>query len=275
MRMADGAQRGEREMIRRTAQLLCADIPIAELVSELGRFLADFIPIAALVIDRDDPPAPPPDGGVQLPIRFGQRLVGALTAIPPLNATYDADDMAFLETCTLYLGARLHDDRLANDRAHLAQLAATDGLTGIANRRTFDERLAAEWQRCARSGSALSMTLIDVDHFKAYNDAYGHVSGDACLQKIATALAEGASRPGYVFARYGGEEFAAIFPETDAAGALALAHRMAAAIEALSLAHMATSLGRVSVSIGVATSIPHADGDPETLVRDADAQLYR
>lgn len=165
-------------------------------------------------------------------------------------------------------------EALLIEAAHLRELAVTDPLTGIANRRSFDERLAGEWQRCARSASMLGLIMVDVDHFKAYNDAYGHVAGDECLQRIASALSSAPRRPGDHVARYGGEEFAVILPDTDERGAAALAESMRAAIAALALPHCASPLGFVSASFGIAALVPEPAEPPNLLVRAADAALY-
>lgn len=162
----------------------------------------------------------------------------------------------------------------------LRQMAFVDGLTGVFNRRHFDERLRHEWQRAVRNGNALSLVMIDLDAFKRYNDRYGHVAGDDCLRRVALALAAGLQRPGDLLARYGGEEFACILPETDAAGAQALAERLGQVVQALAVEHLDSPVGQVvTVSIGVASrpaSAPGEDGGSEAdLLARADRQLYR
>ena len=122
-------------------------------------------------------------------------------------------------------------------RLVLQQLLSTDAMTGIANRRRFDAALAREWRRCHRNGVPLSLLMIDVDHFKAYNDHCGHPQGDACLRQVAQVLVEAVGRPGDLAARYGGEEFVCLLPEISAAGALAVANRLMAALRRANIAH--------------------------------------
>ncbi|MCK8786353.1 EAL domain-containing protein [Roseomonas sp. NAR14] len=160
--------------------------------------------------------------------------------------------------------------------AELATLAATDGLTGLANRRQFEAELSREWRRARREGSAIALLLIDVDHFKAVNDRYGHQTGDNCLRAVARWIDASIRRPGDLGARYGGEEFAAILPETDIAGAAATAEAIRARVEA-DRGREFSSDGPVTVSIGVAVLHPAAAAhDNEmTLIRLADAALYQ
>ena len=156
----------------------------------------------------------------------------------------------------------------------LRQLLSTDAMTGIANRRRFDETLAHEWRRCQRGGAPLSLLMIDVDHFKAYNDYCGHPQGDACLRQVARLLTGVARRPGDLVARYGGEEFVCLLPEVGPAGALALANRIAAALRDASIDHPRSPAGpRLTLSIGVATA-RQFPGEPESLVAVADKLLY-
>ncbi len=154
--------------------------------------------------------------------------------------------------------------------AQLAALAATDSLTGLANRRTFDEHLAGEWRRATREQTALSLLLIDVDHFKAFNDRHGHQAGDDCLRVVATTIAGTARRPADLAARYGGEEFAVILPSTDAAGAAELAERIRAAVDRLAT----PPVENTTVSVGTATVRPGATGGTSALIAAADAALY-
>jgi diguanylate cyclase (GGDEF)-like protein len=157
----------------------------------------------------------------------------------------------------------------------LRQWAYIDGLTGVHNRRYFDERLASEWGRAERSSSALGVVLIDVDHFKRYNDCYGHQAGDDCLRQVAATLRATLKRPGDIVARYGGEEFACLLPETELSGALALAQDMGDQVRRLAIAHAASAVGPVvTVSLGASSQMPGTAGTAQTLVLQADAQLY-
>ena len=157
----------------------------------------------------------------------------------------------------------------------LSKLSHTDGLTGVANRRRFDEMLSHEWARAMRSGQALALIMLDVDHFKLYNDRYGHLAGDDCLRSIARVLTEQCRRAGDQPARYGGEEFVILVAEDDAAGALHLAERVRHAIEALAIPHLDSPHQVVTVSLGVAVAQPALGEAAQTLISRADAALYR
>jgi len=158
----------------------------------------------------------------------------------------------------------------------LRQMVFLDGLTGVANRRCFDERLDVEWRRAARSASPLALLMLDVDHFKRFNDCYGHQMGDECLRQVAAAIKGSLVRPGDVVARYGGEEFACILPATDFEGALAVGAGIEQAVRGLQIPHAQSDVSDVvTLSIGVSMGLPERDGDPARLLALADAQLYR
>jgi diguanylate cyclase (GGDEF)-like protein/PAS domain S-box-containing protein len=161
----------------------------------------------------------------------------------------------------------------------LSALALTDGLTGLANRRAFDEDLDREWKRTLREGSQISLLLIDIDHFKAFNDRYGHQFGDDCLRAVAVAVA-GCMRPSDTTARYGGEEIAVILPTCDIVNALEVAEQIRATVEALqlSLEEGREPTAFVTISIGVATALARHGGTirmPESLLLAADNALYK
>ncbi|MBK1734648.1 diguanylate cyclase response regulator [Halorhodospira abdelmalekii] len=157
----------------------------------------------------------------------------------------------------------------------LEQYALLDGLTGIPNRRYFDEQVQSEVRRSVREGSPLSLVMLDIDHFKLFNDHYGHGAGDLCLQKVARALSGALLRPGDRVCRYGGEEFVALLPATDAAGARVVAEQLRAAVEALAIDHEYSSTGPVvSISLGIAT-IDLNTPSPALLLQQADEALYR
>ena len=161
------------------------------------------------------------------------------------------------------------------EKENLLELSNTDGLTGIANRRAFDEILQDEYSRHSRSGGNLSLIFIDIDHFKAFNDTYGHVSGDRCLQRVAHVLEKCAHRRSDLVARYGGEEFACILPETGNHGAVALAEKIQKAIIAMAIPNEGSSVAsHLTVSIGVATVSCSIDQTPEFLLAQADKQVY-
>ena len=164
---------------------------------------------------------------------------------------------------------------LKRSRDLLEQLTTQDHLTGISNRRRFDDSLAQEWQRAAREQTPLSLIAIDIDHFKAYNDHYGHPQGDQCLIQVARALATCVTRPTDLVARCGGEEFAGLLPSTDSTGAARLAGQMRAAIEAEGLEHARSPTHpHVTISLGVATMVPQTEESAQLLVDLADAALY-
>lgn len=156
----------------------------------------------------------------------------------------------------------------------LRRLAMNDGLTGLSNRRSFDQTLEAEWRRCARNNTGLALIMLDVDHFKLYNDAYGHQAGDACLQALAEVLTLAFARSHDHVARYGGEEFSCILPATSFEGAVGKAGELMAAIGALQLPHSGSPLGLVSASVGVAHTVPRQQASWIDLLLATDRQLY-
>ncbi|MCC8441324.1 sensor domain-containing diguanylate cyclase [Xanthomonas cannabis] len=183
--------------------------------------------------------------------------------------------------CIVLLGVGIWLDlqlrRMHRNEAKLSSEAWVDALTGIANRRAFDYRLSQALREAVHLQSPLSVLMIDVDHFKLYNDTYGHVNGDACLRLIAGAIAACSRRSEDVAARYGGEEFGMILPHTDAAGALRLADAVRSAVAGLGLMHLSSpTSAHVTVSVGAATFEPgETPQTPDAIVHDADSALYR
>jgi len=164
--------------------------------------------------------------------------------------------------------------RHAAERA-LQKLANHDALTGLANRRKFDETAEDEWRRAARQGLPVALLMVDADHFKAYNDRYGHPTGDRLLQLLAAKVRTAARRPGDLAARLGGEEFAILLPGANGQDARVVAERLRASIAALAIPHAGSALGHVTVSIGVASRVPGRDGTAvPDLLREADVALY-
>lgn len=165
--------------------------------------------------------------------------------------------------------------RLEEVVKQLEKLSSIDGLTQVSNRRLFDQYLAAEWQRLQRNGVPLGLILADIDHFKLYNDTYGHLGGDECLKTVAQTLDKVVHRGGDLVCRYGGEEFAVILPETDSKGALAVGEAIRKAIEDLNMEH-STSLvsNAVTLSVGAASVIPVQELTPQWLIERADQALY-
>jgi diguanylate cyclase (GGDEF)-like protein len=158
----------------------------------------------------------------------------------------------------------------------LRSMAFIDGLTGVANRRRFDESLEAEWRQCRRHRFPLALLMIDIDHFKKYNDTYGHLEGDICLQKIASILREQLGRPHDLVARYGGEEFACLLPGVDMEGAMHKAQSILEELHRQAIPHESSETAPfVTISLGVAVSYPGPELLHGRLVAMADAQLYR
>jgi len=171
-------------------------------------------------------------------------------------------------------GRKVAEAKLQDAYKAVEALAATDALTGLANRRRFDQVLQTEWRRALRDCRPLSLLMIDADLFKSYNDTYGHPSGDSCLKQIAETTQDVVARPGDVAARFGGEEFAVILPNTDSNGALQLGARILEAIRSRGLPHSTRSGGIVTVSIGCATVVPRLGQPAVNLVEAADDALY-
>jgi diguanylate cyclase (GGDEF)-like protein len=181
------------------------------------------------------------------------------------------------ESTLLMISMTDRSDYIESLNKKLEQIALTDSLTKLANRRHFDQYLEVEWKRMAREQKFLALILCDVDFFKLYNDTYGHVAGDICLQTVALVIAESMKRPGDLVARYGGEEFAIILPNTPTQGAVQLAEIIRQKLAMRSIAHITSPLAMqvVSLSIGVASVIPHQDISLEWLIMEADEALYK
>ena len=177
------------------------------------------------------------------------------------------------------VNARLYENleqKVLQRTEELRQMSMKDGLTGIANRRSFDERLAVELRRGQRSQSPLSLLMIDIDHFKQYNDHYGHFEGDGCIKAVAGVLNSVVSRASDLVARYGGEEFAVLLTDTDADSAVLLANACLSAMAELDIAHASSPLGgQVSISIGICTLTVSGEIASETLITRADQALYQ
>ncbi|MEO8303269.1 MAG: diguanylate cyclase [Betaproteobacteria bacterium] len=164
--------------------------------------------------------------------------------------------------------------QLKRTREQLARISQEDALTGIANRRRFDEVLAKEWRRGLRARAPLAVVMIDVDHFKQYNDCYGHGAGDACLQRVAQTIARSVHRPSDLPARYGGEEFVVLLADTTLEGALRVAEDLRLGIDRLAIEHLASPHGHVTVSCGIGVVVPLPHASSADLVSAADRNLY-
>ncbi|MGD8558529.1 MAG: diguanylate cyclase [Gammaproteobacteria bacterium] len=164
---------------------------------------------------------------------------------------------------------------LQKSNAELQKLTCQDGLTGIANRRRFDDFIQKECLRSAREGTPISLILIDIDYFKLYNDNYGHLKGDDCLHKVAKALQKAVQRPADLVARYGGEEFAVVLPSTDATGAMKIADQLRRTVEGLELPHAYSPLSNIiTISMGIACKVAVESASPADLIEMADGALY-
>ncbi|MDB5960502.1 MAG: hypothetical protein JWP59_1796, partial [Massilia sp.] len=226
-----------------------------------------------------------------LPIRQGGRVDGLLYLENSLvEGCFTQERVEFLrmlaaQAMISIAHARLHDSlearvaertaQLEDANRKLASLSVTDSLTGLANRRHFDDVLRREWARCQRAGSGIGVIMLDIDHFKKFNDRYGHQAGDACLAQVAAGLQGALRRPGDLLARYGGEEFCVVLPDTDVASAARIAEHLRMAIAALALPHAAAAAGVVSISVGVAVVRPAPTMAADALLRSADDALYQ
>mgnify|MGYP001432934335 CR=1 FL=1 len=186
-------------------------------------------------------------------------------------------DFKFVKDVGLLLASEMSDRFIAQKLVRtLEQTARQDPLTNLANRRHFKETLESYWRNAIRQKEPLSLLMMDVDHFKAFNDAFGHVAGDECLRSIAGAIQSMPRRPLDFSARIGGEEFAILLPDTCEAGAIAIAQRVIDAVDALAIPHLVGGVpSLVSVSVGTATCIPEHLDEPTRIVELADAALYR
>lgn len=183
--------------------------------------------------------------------------------------------MTLLQRDEAYRALRVSQQQLLDTNLVLQRLMNSDGLTGLSNRRHFDEYLELEWRRSIREQTQISLLMIDVDYFKAYNDAFGHLEGDEALRQVAKAIRANSSRPSDLPARYGGEEFALVLPNTSPGGARLLAEKLRQTIASMNIPHVAPSQGSsLTVSIGLATVVPQVGSHSRQLIQTADQGLY-
>ncbi|HEY0285990.1 MAG TPA: PleD family two-component system response regulator [Pseudomonas sp.] len=183
--------------------------------------------------------------------------------------------MTLLQRDEAYRALRVSQQQLLDTNLVLQRLMNSDGLTGLSNRRHFDEYLELEWRRAIREQSQISLMMIDVDYFKAYNDSFGHLEGDEALRQVANAIRASASRPSDLPARYGGEEFALVLPNTSPGGARLMAEKLRQTIASLNIPHSAPAeQSALTVSIGLATVVPQVGSHSRQLIQSADQGLY-
>jgi diguanylate cyclase (GGDEF)-like protein len=208
---------------------------------------------------------------VRTAARFGRGDLRARAAEKPWVAEFEPLAVA-LDDMARKLAAREEELQIANQ--HLEELASLDGLTGLANRRGFDRALEREWQRGGEARLPLALMMLDIDHFKLFNDRYGHVRGDTCLRAVGETLSLVSLDQAVLVARYGGEEFALLLPGLDLERANALAEEARRAIEDLTIPHAEAPGGLVTISIGVAALLPEEGQAASNLVEAADRALY-
>jgi diguanylate cyclase (GGDEF)-like protein len=216
-----------------------------------------------------------------VPVVLGERLWGLLTAhhysTPRPWLSYEVN---MLQQLTMQLASAIQQAQLYQQleaaNGELRRLAAFDGLTQVSNRRRFDEYLAQEWQRLSQTQAPLSLILADIDFFKSYNDTYGHVAGDECLQRVAQTISQVVAGTAGLVARYGGEEFGVILPDTPLARAMVVAERIRVKVAQLRIPHQNSPVhGYVTLSLGVSSILPNPEATPAQLVAAADQALYQ
>ena len=184
--------------------------------------------------------------------------------------------MTLLQRDAAYRALRVSQQQLLDTNLVLQRLMNSDGLTGLSNRRHFDEYLELEWRKSVRDQTQLSLLMIDVDYFKSYNDNFGHLEGDEALRKVALAIRDASSRPSDLPARYGGEEFALVLPNTSPGGARLVAEKLRQTVAALKIPHIAPAEGSsLTISIGLSTITPEHGSDCRQLILAADKGLYQ
>ncbi len=239
---------------------------------------------AQLVLDvRGDPDYVPLHDAVTselvVPIRFRDWILGVFDLESTNPEAFSAENLVVFKTFADQLAGAIRmatiNRQLEEANQRLQHLSSIDGLTGIANRRHFDEALESEWRRAYRNDTSLALVMLDLDEFKLFNDTYGHQGGDECLRQVAAILRDGLRRAGDLVARYGGEEFVAILPDCDITGALRYAESVRAAVQELAIPHESSPVGRImTLSAGVAAASPRRGTYPDELIARADQALY-
>ena len=214
-----------------------------------------------------------------VPIRHGQRMHGVLNIESTRTDFFDAEACAVFDAVADLVAGAIHFARMADElqkaNSRLEQLSMIDGLTGIANRRRFDQQLCVDWRRMASEGRPLALLMVDADAFKPLNDACGHLYGDECLRELARICGEFVAGEDDLVGRFGGEELVLLLPGRDLAAATAIAEALRIAVEAKAMAHPASPVAaHVTVSVGVAAGVPEVAHPPEVLIATADRAMY-
>jgi diguanylate cyclase (GGDEF)-like protein len=282
------------EMMSEVSRTALEATDLRELLDRIVRYIYERFPLDRVSIDFDD--AAPADAGprgavtLDIPIRFQGAILGTLRLDSGIDDAFTPAKRLAFEAFANQMAGAIHlakvndelgalsrelevksgaleeaNEHLANAIETLHRISAQDGLTGVANRRHFDEMLALEWRRAVRNGTPLSLLMLDIDFFKAFNDTAGHQVGDDCLRHVAATLRSSLQRATDLVARYGGEEFVILLPETDETHARTIAGALRERI---------ASDGMVTVSIGVATMVPQKETAVDLLVKRADEALY-
>jgi diguanylate cyclase (GGDEF)-like protein len=249
-------------MMREVSRTALAATDLDELLRSIVQYVHEHFEVELVAIELNDVATSAQAGAgdanaaeLRVPIRFRGRALGTFHIESCSDEVFTPESvMAFESLAALVAGAiRLH------------RLSTTDALTGAANRRQFDDAIDVEWRRAARTQAPLTLMMIDIDHFKAFNDAHGHQAGDDCLRRVCDALRQRLHRAGDLIARYGGEEFAVLVTNIGAQPAGELAESLRRAVE---------EIGMTTISIGLAQRVPTPQGEADELIRAADAALY-
>jgi len=281
------------EMMSEVSRTALEANDLGELLDNIVRYVHEQFPVERVSIALRDTGASAgqttSDNPAQLvvPIRFRGDDLGSFTIESPSGDVFTPATALVFESFAAQVAGAIHlaalkrgleraNEHLAKAIETLHKISTTDPLTGTANRRQFDDALDLEWRRAARARTHLTLMMIDIDSFKAYNDTYGHQAGDECLRQVAAGLQERFHRAGDLVARYGGEEFAVLLAGVHRDDAFTIADSLRAQVESAAIEHRASATGEtVTISVGVATLVPPRDGDPEIIVRAADEALYR